>query len=189
MELRPGLKDVRRPAALMHAYIVVSLLTGIRTEEAQALRWAHVDLDGDPAASPPVPPHIAVWRSVRAHGETKTERSRRTLGLPAAAVQALRAWSGSQAGERRAAGERWQDTGLVFTNHLGAALDAGNLGKMFKRICTEADAGDGWTPRELRTTFVSLLSHRVSASRRSPALPDTPPPAPPRSSTAANCDP
>jgi integrase len=31
---------------------------------------------------------------------------------------------------------------------------------MFKRICTEAGAGDGWTPRELRTTFVSLLSHR-----------------------------
>jgi integrase len=40
MELRPGLKDVRRPAALMHAYIVLSLLCGIRTEEARALRWA-----------------------------------------------------------------------------------------------------------------------------------------------------
>ena len=53
MELRPGLKDVRRPAALMHGYIVLSLLAGIRTEEARALRWAHVDLDGDPAASPP----------------------------------------------------------------------------------------------------------------------------------------
>ena len=138
MELRPGLKDVRRPAALMHAYIVLSLLCGLRTEEARALRWAHVDLDGDPAARPPVPPHVAVWRSVRAHGETKTERSRRTLGLPAAAVQALRAWSGSQAGERLAAGDGWQDTGLVFTSHLGAALDAGNVRKMFKRICTEA---------------------------------------------------
>src|SRR5690242_15148447 len=78
MELRPGLKDVRRPAALMHAYIVLSLLTGIRTEEARALRWVHVDLDGDPAARPPVPPHVAVWLSVRTHGETKTERSRRT---------------------------------------------------------------------------------------------------------------
>jgi len=66
MELRPGLKDVRRPAALMHAYIVLSLLCGIRTEEARALRCAHVDLDGDPAASPPVPPHVAIWRSVRA---------------------------------------------------------------------------------------------------------------------------
>jgi hypothetical protein len=28
MELRPGLKDVRRPAALMHAYIVLSLWPG-----------------------------------------------------------------------------------------------------------------------------------------------------------------
>jgi integrase len=54
----------------------------------------------------------------------------------------------------------WQHTGLVFTSHRGAALDAGNARKMFKRICTEAGAGDGWTPRELRTTFVSLLSHQ-----------------------------
>ena len=160
MELRPGLKDVRRPAALMHAYITLSLLCGLRTEEARALRWAHVDLDGDPAASPPVPPHVAIWRSVRVHGETKTERSRRTLGLPVMAVQALRAWSDSQADERNAAGEGWQDTGLVFTTHNGAALDAGNVRKMFKRVCTEAGTGDGWTPRELRTSFVSLLSHR-----------------------------
>ena len=160
MELRPGLKDVRRPAALMHANITLSLLCGIRTEEARALRRAHVDLDGDPAASPPVPPHVAVWRSVRAHGETKTERSRRTLGLPMMAVQALRAWAGSQAGERLAARDDWQDTGLVFTTHHGAALDAGNVRKMFKRICTEAGIRDGWTPRELRTTFVSLMSHR-----------------------------
>src|SRR5215472_7555297 len=97
LELRPGLKDVRRPAALMHAYIVLSLLAGIRTEEARALRWAHVDLDGDPAASPPLPPHIAVWRSVRARGETKTERSRRTLALPQMAAAALREWRESQA--------------------------------------------------------------------------------------------
>ena len=159
MELLPGLKDVRRPAALMHAYIVLSLLCGLRTEEARALRWAHVDLDGDPAARPPVPPHVAVWRSVRAHGDTKTERSRRTLGLPVTAVQAVRSWSDSQAGERLAAGEGWQDTGLVFTTCHGAALDAGNVRKMFKRVCDEAGMGEGWTPRELRTSFVSLMSH------------------------------
>jgi integrase len=160
MELRPGLKDVRRPAELMHAYIVLSLLCGIRTEEARALRWAHVDLDGDPPARPPVPPHVAVWRSVRVHGETKTERSRRTLALPQLAVEALRALRDSQADERLLAGQRWQDTGLVFTTHHGAELDAGNVRKMFKRVCTAAGVGDGWTPRELRTSFVSLLSHR-----------------------------
>ena len=48
----------------------------------------------------------------------------------------------------------------MFTTHLGTALDAGNVRKMFKRVCTAAGIGDGWTPRELRTSFVSLMSHR-----------------------------
>jgi integrase len=160
MELQPGLKDVRRPAELMYAYIVLSLLVGVRTEEARALRWDHVELDGDPGAKPPVPPHVAVWRSVRVHGETKTQRSRRSLGLPQMAVEALHALSESQAHERAMAGERWQDSGLVFTTHRGAALDAGNVRKMFKRICKAAGIRDSWTPRELRTSFVSLMSHR-----------------------------
>src|SRR6266700_1846761 len=124
MELRPRLKDVRRPAALMHAYITLSLLSGIRTEEARALRWAHVDLDGDPAASPPVPPHIAVWRSVRAHGDTKTQKSRRTLRLPDRAVAALREQLLLQADQRLLAGEQWQDRDLVFCTSVGTPLDA-----------------------------------------------------------------
>jgi integrase len=159
MELRPGLTDVRRPAMLMYAYVVLSLLVGVRTEEARALRWQDVDLDGDPGAAPPIPPHVAVWRSVRMHGETKTERSRRTLALPQLAVEALGALRESQSHERALAGERWQGTGLVFTTQLGAALDAGNVRKMFKRVCKAAGIGDGWTPRELRTSFVSLMSH------------------------------
>ena len=135
MELRPGLKDVRRPAELMHSYIVLSLLCGLRTEEARALRWAHVDLDGDPAASPPVPPHIAVWRSVRAHGETKTERSRRTLGLPATAVQALRAWSGSQADEQLAAGKAGRTPGSCSPTTWAPRWTRGTSGR-----CSSASA-------------------------------------------------
>jgi integrase len=65
----------------MHAYIALCLATGIRTEEARGLRWEHVSF-GDPDATPPVPASAAVWRSVRAHGDTKTEKSRRTLALP-----------------------------------------------------------------------------------------------------------
>jgi site-specific recombinase XerD len=84
-------------------------------------------------------------------GQLRTARIR--------SVQALRAWSASQADERLAAGEHWQDTGLVFATCHGAALDARNVRKMFKRVCTEAGIGDGWTPRELRTSFVSLMSH------------------------------
>jgi hypothetical protein len=50
----------------LYAYVVLSLLVGVWTEEARALRWDHVDLEGDPDADPPVPPHVDVWRSVRA---------------------------------------------------------------------------------------------------------------------------
>jgi integrase len=109
---------------------------------AWALRWDHVDLDGDSDAAPAVPPDVAVWRSVRVHGETKTERSRRTLGLPQVAADVLRDLLAVQAREQADAGERWQNTGLVFTTQHGAALDAANVRKMFKRVCKAAGVGD-----------------------------------------------
>ena len=54
----------------LHAYIVMSLLTGARTEELCALHWHEVDLTGRPDASPPIPPSVAVYRSIRAGGDT-----------------------------------------------------------------------------------------------------------------------
>jgi integrase len=141
------------------AYVVLCLLAGVRTEEARALTWEHVDLDGDPAADPPVPPHVAVWRSVRAHGDTKTPKSRRTLALPELAVEALREHRRRQAQQRLLAGEVWQDHGLVFCTSAGTALDAGNVRRMFKKITKAAGLGEDWAPRELRTSFVSLMSN------------------------------
>jgi integrase len=140
------------------AYVVLCLLTGIRAEEARALTWQHVDLDGNPATVPPIPPHVAVWRSVRAHGDTKTEKSRRTLRLPERAVTALRAHRARQAEQRLLAGELWQDNDLVFSSSVGTALDAANVRRAFKKITTAAGLGDGWKPLELRTSFVSLMS-------------------------------
>lgn len=151
----------------MYAYIVLCLLIGVRTEEARALRWDHVvALGAERGAWAPVTESgwdyelfaVYVWRSVRSGGETKTEMSRRSLGLPRLAVEALGALLGSQAEERRSAGERWQETGLVFTTATGTALDSGNVRRMFRRICKEAGIGEKWTPRELRHTFVSLMS-------------------------------
>ena len=60
--------------------------------------------------------------------------------------------------EERLAAEIWQDRALVFTTRVGTQLDAGNVRKQFKAICAAAGLGDSWTPRELRTSFVSLLS-------------------------------
>jgi integrase len=148
----------------MHAYIVLSLTTGLRTEEIRALRWDHVDLKGNPETRPPAPPHVSVWRSVRAHGDTKTEKSRRTLELPQVAVQTLCEWLNDQADERLEAGTRWHDNHLVFTTVTGTALDAANVRKMFRAVCRSAGIGDRWTPRELRHSFVSVMSHAGMAT-------------------------
>ena len=142
----------------MHAYIPLCLATGIRTEEARALRWENVDF-GDPAADPPVPASAAVWRSVRSHGDTKTEKSRRTLALPQMAVDALRTHRKRQAEERLAAGTAWSDQDLVFSTRTGGALDAANVRREFRAVCRAADIGARWTPRELRHSFVSLMSN------------------------------
>jgi integrase len=141
----------------MHAYISLCLATGIRTEEARALRWEHVDF-GDPAGKPPVAASAAVWRSVRSHGDTKTEKSRRTLGLPQMAVDALRAHKDQQIREQLAAGAQWSDHDLVFATRTGGALDAANVRREFKAACRAAKIGERWTPRELRHSFVSLMS-------------------------------
>jgi integrase len=138
----------------LYAYVVLSLLVGVRTEEARALQWDHVDLEGDPDASPPVPPHVDVWRSVRARADTKTRKSRRSLGM---AVEVLREHLQRQADARLRAGVLWQDNGLVFTTAHGTQLDAADVRRSLRTICRRAGLDEQWTPRELRHTFVSLL--------------------------------
>jgi integrase len=136
----------------LHAYIVLSILIGARTEELRALTWADVDLDGQPDATPPIPPSIAVIRSVREGGDTKTKKSRRRLAMPTRCVQALR--------EHR----RWHPspddpTSLVFISKAGTALDSHNVRRDFRRVVEAAGLpGKDWTPREMRHSFVSLLS-------------------------------
>src|SRR5262249_36907077 len=135
----------------LHAFIVVCLLTGVRSEEARALRWGQVDVDAGT---------VAVWRSVRAQGEEKTEKSRRPLKLPQLVINTLIERRGKQPLQRRAAWPRWQETDLVFATSVGTPLDSHNFRRDFRKVCLGAGIGDRWVPKELRTSFVSMMSHR-----------------------------
>ena len=143
----------------IHAYIVVGLLTGARTEELRALDWDHVDWNGRPNEDPPIPPNIKVWRSVRKSGDTKTRKSRRSLALAQRAIDALKTQRELQDIARQAAGARWHNTGIVFTTTIGTAMDAANVRRAFRQVIKAAGLNpEEWTPRELRHSFVSLLS-------------------------------
>ncbi len=120
------------------AYVVLSLLSGVRTEEARALQWSEVDLNAGT---------VAVYRSVRARGDTKTRKSRRVLELPTRAVQALRTHHVRQAAERLAAGECWQEHDLVFCREDGTPLDRWHVRKEFGKITKAARLGPEWIPQ------------------------------------------
>ena len=46
----------------------------------------------------------------------------------------------------------------MFCTAAGTPLAAGNVRRTFKKITKAAELGEDWTPRELRTSFVSLMS-------------------------------
>jgi integrase len=104
----------------LQAYIVISLLTGIRPEEARALEWDRVVL----ARAGDIPPHVMVWRSARVGGDTKTKKSRRTLALPPIAVEVLATHREGQQRDRARAGRDWQEHNLVFCSRVPDALAA-----------------------------------------------------------------
>ncbi|GIH99481.1 hypothetical protein Pta02_14900 [Planobispora takensis] len=147
--------------------MVLSLTTGIRTEEARALRWDHV-VAWMPSTKSWRPvteagfKHkkfaIYVWRADRVGGDTKTRKSRRTLELPKIAAGALRQHHTRQAAQKLKAGTAWHDHNLVFCTGVGTPLDAANVRRAFRKITEDAQIGPGWVPRELRHSFVSIMS-------------------------------
>ncbi|HET9898618.1 MAG TPA: tyrosine-type recombinase/integrase [Streptosporangiaceae bacterium] len=137
----------------------------MRTEEVRALRWDHVVawVDGRWQSVVAVGfSHerfaVFVWRADRTGGDTKTPKSRRTLALAMRCVAALRKQWVRQAEERLAAGALWRDHGLVFASSIGTPLDHHNVRRDFRNVTEAAGLGTEWVPRELRHSFVSLLS-------------------------------
>jgi integrase len=136
----------------MHACIVVSLMAGVRPEEARAIGWEEdVDLDVDP-------PSVAVLRADRAGGGTKTPRSRRALKLGQMAVGAR---SGSGRRTRRLSGRRPDRSGRTPAGcsplpvvHRWVPGTSGRCSRTFARGPGLA----GLASRDLRHTFVWLLS-------------------------------
>jgi site-specific recombinase XerD len=48
--------------------------------------------------------------------------------------------------------------GLVFASRAGTPLSANNVIRAFRIITEKAGLGEDWVPREMRHTFVSVLS-------------------------------
>jgi len=78
--------------------------------------------------------------------------------MPEFVADALREHQARQAAEQLRAGQRWKEHDLVFASTIGTSRSAGNVRRDFQTISEKAGLGREWSPRELRHSFVSMLS-------------------------------
>jgi integrase len=133
----------------------LALFTGMRPGEYLGLKWQDLDLKKGA---------ITIQRTlVKSAGgyrfdEPKTDRSRRTIPIPAGVVEALRRHKAEQLKERLKLGGGWEQPDLVFTNEIGGFVERQNLLRRHFRKALKA-AGLPATLRlyDLRHTAATLL--------------------------------
>jgi integrase len=131
----------------------VALAVGLRLGESLGLAWDDVDLSTRT---------LRVRRALQRFDgklhfvEPKSESSNRSVALPESAVVVLGRHRVRQQTERLLAGQRWRDTGLVFTTTIGTPLDDRNVRKAFRELLDAAELPP-MRIHDLRHTCTSLL--------------------------------
>jgi integrase len=131
----------------------LALRVGLRQGELLGLRWDDLDLDAG---------HLHVRRTLaRTRGgptfqPVKTHRSARRIALPRDCVTSLKWYRVRQDIDQRKAGDRWTDTGLIFTTTIGTPMDPAAIHRHHEAICELAEVRH-IRFHDLRHTCATLL--------------------------------
>jgi integrase len=147
-----ALLDAAQDDPWWHAYVAVAITLGLRPGELLALRWEDVDLKPGGV--------LRVRHCLKAGqlAELKTQKSRRTLAMPARTLAALRDLKRDQAAQRLRLGAAWQEHDLVLPGPDGSPCTRSRAETGFVALCARAGLGTGWTRYATRHTFCSVLS-------------------------------
>ena len=168
------------------ALYVLAVTTGLRQGELLGLKWEDVDLENS---------LIRVRRTLIRNrgrlllGEPKTKRSRRTVRLTEAAVQALKEHLARQIEQMERLGDLYEDQGLIFATQRGTLVNPTNLRKRsFAPLLEKA----GLLPirfHDLRHTCATLLLSRNVNPKIGSEMLGTPPLPLPSTPTPTYCPP
>ncbi|SEN20778.1 site-specific integrase [Nonomuraea pusilla] len=134
-EARTFLESARTREDPMYPAYVLVLVLGLRLGEALGLRWEDVDLD---QAEMTIGWQLQRVSGKLLHRRTKTDASDATLPFPEIVTAALRARQRARDTARKAAGDGWQETGLVFTTASGRPVEPSNFRRSFANACDKA---------------------------------------------------
>jgi integrase len=147
--------------------ITLAVTTGLRRGEVAGLRWPDVNLEER---------RLRVTASLQAIDgvcqlvEPKTDRARRTVGIPEATATLLRAHRVEQTERRLLVGAAWQDEGFVLDRGNGAPVHPDVYSRRFARLVHRLEL-DGIRPHDLRHAYgTALLAAGVHPKVASEAL-------------------
>ncbi|MBX3114554.1 MAG: site-specific integrase [Fimbriimonadaceae bacterium] len=135
------------------ALFTVAIAVGLRISEALGLRWSDIDLEAGTLR--------VKYQLSRIGGgiklvEPKTARARRTIPLPAFAIDSLRRHRVKQLEMRIFNSDLWQEGDFVFTSSVGTPAEIRNVRRTLAKILKENDL-----PKlrfhDLRHTCATLL--------------------------------
>jgi integrase len=129
----------------------LALATGAAVGSCSACPWGQVDLNVGTLRI-----DRALRRACQAmrSGRRKTSSSVRTTRLGPSSISTLRRHRTAQLQERLAAGERWQDSGLVFSTAIGTPLDPRNVTRSWHELTARAGLEGGKITLISATQFV-----------------------------------
>jgi integrase len=132
--------------------VLVAISTGLRRGELLGLRWSDLDLKAGTLTINQSLERVAGKVAFKA---PKTKTSRRTITLPAGAIEALQQYQRAQLEGRMKLGLGRDPRALVFARADGAPLDADSVTKTFGRLV----AAVGVTPITLHGLRHTHISH------------------------------
>jgi len=134
--------------------MMLLLYSGMRRGELCGLTWDDLDFDNKLVHITKANQYLA-GRGIIEKG-TKNETSNPVIKLPDEMFVMLIEYRGWQAGERLKMGDRWQDSGKVFTQENGQPIHPTSI-TGWVRDFREAHSLPHFTPHTLRHTSATLL--------------------------------
>jgi integrase len=119
----------------LYAAFVLVITLGLRRGEALGVGWSQVDLE---AGTLKIRQQLQRVGGELRLGDVKTRGSGQVVPLPEICVRALRRRRAEQATDRLAAGEDWQESGLVFTTRHGTPIEPRNMARTFDLLSEKA---------------------------------------------------
>lgn len=129
------------------------LVTGCRRGEIAALKWSKVDLE---SARIEICANLCYSGKIGTYETTTKTEATRFIRIPLETVELLKRYRTAQSETRLACGDRWQNSGYVFTSEMGGPMNPTSITAWLRKFSKRNNLPH-INPHAFRHTVASVL--------------------------------